>query len=359
MKWQLLSTLNIPILLLLIGLIYSSNIEGALKDLGRIIPLFFISTYIILNPSFFKRTLKYIMYALILGCLISALICWGISILEITRDGGSLLDLISREYASHKLADNIGIHTPYLALIINLAIGFNILILNDSRRIISKWILIVSLLILILFLFNLMARNAIFCFIFFGIIFLILKKKILWLTAFIALLSLLGGYAYFTEKNFLRDRFFKSVNVFENETIFSKKDGRFDRLEASYEVFKQFPFVGPGAASEDLLRKKQYYINRDSEAYNENYNAHNQFMEYLSTYGILGGLAYILFFVVIFKTVFRKRSFFLFFATGCFFVANLTESLLERSWGVVIYILVIMLLVTWEGNRNNKLLQNE
>ncbi len=341
---------NIPIALLLIGLTYSSHLDDGFKDLGRLIPLLFISIYVVINSKYFSEIILFILSALVLGSVIAALLCWGIAILEILQYNQSIFALLSPEYASHNLADNIGIHSPYLALFVNISIGFCVLAIDLSLLNIRKWMLYIAILILTLFLFNLMARNAIFCFIFFGIVYLLITKKILILIVFVGIVLALSSYAFLIEKNYLRDRFFKSVNVFETETIFSKKDSRFDRLDASYEVFKKFPILGPGTASEDKYRKEQFYINRDSEAYNNNYNAHNQFMEYLSTYGILGGITFILLFGTLFKIVYYKKSFFLFFLTGCFFVANLTESLFERSWGIIIYILLLLVLMTWDTN---------
>jgi O-antigen ligase len=123
-------------------------------------------------------------------------------------------------------------------------------------------------------------------------------------------------------------------------------------------VFKQFPLLGPGAANEDKYRKEQYYINRDSEAYNENYNAHNQFMEYLSTYGIVGAIGFIVLFGLLFKLVYEKKSFFLGFLITCFFMANLTESLLERTWGITYFIFLATIILSWDEKMNIKIKKN-
>lgn len=346
-KWLFLLVLNIPVVLLLIGMLYSSEPYKAFKDLGRLVPIAFMTTYMILNPAFFSKNIKNGLKALVVGCVVAALICWGIAIIEILDVGGALLLLISKEYAYHNLSETIDIHTPYLALFFNIAIGFCIFSLHETKRRISKFGLFFIALLLTLFLFNLMARNAIFCFIIFGIIYLLKQRKYLWLLGFVVTLIMISAYTFATEKNFLRDRFFKSVNIFENETIFSKKDGRFDRLAASYAVFKKFPLFGPGAASEDRHRKEIFYKNRDSEAFNDNYNAHNQFMEYLSTYGLLGGVSFIVLFSVLFKLARKQASNFLYYVLGCFFIANLSESMLERSWGIVFYVIAVMLILSW------------
>lgn len=341
-----------PVFILIFGMTYSPELNQVLKEFGRLIPLLIFTIFLFLNKPFFQDILKYMLYGLVLGCVISASICWIGSILEIFQSNLSISALFSKEFANHNLSDKIGIHTPYLALFVNTSLGFCIYSLYDNNRVVHKKYVLLIMLYLTIFLFNLMARNAIICFILFGILFLIWSKRFKVLVGFLGVLSLLSVYTFTTEKNFLRDRFFRSINVFENETIFSKKDSRLDRLNASFEVFKQFPLIGPGAANEDKYRREQYFINRDSEAFNENYNAHNQFMEYLSTYGIIGGIGYLLMFFTLFKIVTNKRSYFLLFLVSIFFIANLTESLLERTWGIVYYIILVTVLLSWEKELN-------
>ena len=167
--------------------------------------------------------------------------------------------------------------------------------------------------------FHLLSRNAMFYFLLSSIAYLIYFRywKILFSTMFIILI--LGFFAYNVKHNYLRDRLFNSLNFFEKETQFSKKDDRFDRLAASYEVFKHSPIIGYGTAAESKYRKQIYLQNNDKVAYENNYNAHNQFFEYLSTYGIIGGLAYLIFFGYMFNLALRKKNvYFLFLVTGLF-----------------------------------------
>jgi O-antigen ligase len=356
--FKTLIVLSIPVFILLFGMFYSPETKQALKEFGRLIPILIFVLFLLIQKSFFQSLIKQMLYALVLGCVISASFCWIASIIDVYQNNHSIFALFSREYANHNLSERIGIHTPYLALFVNASIGFCVYSIYDKSRLISKKRLVLIIIFLSIFLFNLMARNALLCFILFGILFLIWSKKHILLISFLGIITLLSVFTFTTEKNYLRDRFFKSINVFENETIFSKKDRRIDRIKASYEVFKQFPLIGPGAANEDKLRREQYYINRDSEAFNENYNSHNQFMEYLSTYGILGGISFLILFFTLFKIVFEKKSYFLLFLVSCFFIANLTESVLERTWGIVYYILMITVLLSWDIKMNIKIQKN-
>lgn len=165
--------------------------------------------------------------------------------------------------------------------------------------------------------------------------------------ASVAFIVVMGTLAYNVKHNYLRDRLFNSLNMFEKKTQFSKKDDRFNRLAASYEVFLKSPLVGYGTAGESKYRREIFKKNRDNIAYKENYNAHNQFFEYLSTYGIIGGVAYLVFFGGLFHLVFKQKSgYFLYLVTGVF-LACITESIFERSNGVVYMAVLIGLLLSF------------
>lgn len=339
--------LSVPFLLTLLGSIYSSNPSGALKMIGKIAPLLFFVYYAVYHNTWFSDKIKPAFWFLVFGCLLSAGLSWGLSLAEIFKLKLPISVLFTQEFAYHNLAEKLGIHTPYLALFINAALGFIVYSFYDNQRKISKPFLWVLFIVLTIFLFNLMARNAIFCYLLFGFIFLVKSKNYLLLLSFFVVISSLTIYIYNTEKNFLRDRFIYGINLFEEETIFSKKDNRFSRWQASVEVFKQFPILGPGTAGAEEFRKEQYLNNLDSEAYNEGYNAHNQFVEYISTYGLVGAILFILMAFYLIKCTLRQHSVLLMYLCGCFLIAMITESILVRSWGVIYYGFLIICILSW------------
>lgn len=345
-----------PFLLVVAGLFYSKE-PFSFSFVERLAPIFLMSYYIFIDSEFFKRIIKRVFVFFLIGCLFFSISNWTFALVSIFSNSLPLSSLLTVDYASYNLTQFLDIHPPYAGLFINAAIGFCVYSLHDIKNKVPKWFLSLSIVILTLFLFNLMARNAIFCFLLFSLIYLVKFRKYIFLFSFLGIIGLIVGGIYSMDENYLRDRFFKSLNLFEQETIFSKKDTRFDRLSASYEVFKQHPIIGPGTGADDKLRREQYFINRDVEAFNKNYNAHNQFMEYLSTYGVLGGIVFLLIFYTFLKESIKKNSFFLIFIFSCFFIASISESLLERSWGVSFYILLFVSIWSFESkaiNLNNQ-----
>jgi O-antigen ligase len=341
-NWVSVLVLCGPLLIALLGSFYTSNLDGALKDLGRLFPLALTIPLIFYNPVFFSKILKKIMVALSLGCLVSASICWGVSIVEIYNQHGEIDDLFSQQYAYHKLSERVNMHTPYLGIFVAASVFYLfqqvfITISKKQKLLLASWALV-----LFTFLLNLLARTAIITLIMGVIILLVYKRKYIVLFASLGLITSLGTIAYYQDHNFLRDRIFRSINILEERTIFSKKDDRFSRYEASVDVFKKYPIIGPGTAGEDVYRKELYFKNRDSEAYNENYNAHNQFLEYISTFGLLGGVTFLMIVFFLVKEGIKSRDVFTLFLVFSFLVAGFTESILERSWGISFYVMVII-----------------
>lgn len=340
-----------PFILSLIGLFYANSFSEAIKGFERVIPIFFIVYYIFLDGEFFKKNFNKIWISFAAGTILAALICWSSILIDIFSNQKSLKLIFSQEYSNHNLTAALDIHTPYLALFVNAAIGYLVLSLNNLNELSYKTIKIVSILILSLFLFNLMSRNAIFCYIIFMSIYLGKSQRKYLLFLFYLILIILIAFIFNTDKNYYRDRFVKSVNIFETETIFSKKDDRFSRWGASINVFKSNPVFGPGPVEVKELRKQEYIKNLDSIAYNHNYNAHNQFIEYLSTYGLIGASLFIVLIFKLFNMAYNKRSYLLIFLVSCLVISSLTESILNRSWGISFYILIIISLA---GVTNHK-----
>ncbi|WP_435578633.1 O-antigen ligase family protein [Gilvibacter sp.] len=339
--WVPILLLMSPLLVASVGCIYTSDLQGGLKDLGRLVPLALIIPAVFHSPEFYKNSTRKLGYALALGSLMAALLCWGLSIGPVLADGNGLADLFSQKYAYHELSGRIDIHTPYLGMFTAISIFF---LLRESFKINTlrkRFVYSLWMAVLLIFLFNLLARTAILTLVIGSFFFLLHQRKYLLIVLGVLILSGAGTLAYWQDHNFLRDRLFNSLNVFEQTTIFSKKDDRFTRWEASVSVFKQFPILGPGTAAEDSYRKAAYYENLDSKAYNDNYNAHNQFLEYLSTYGLLGGICFVLLLIFLLRAALGDP--FRVYLVFAFILAGLTESILERSWGVSLYLLIIMI----------------
>ena len=345
-NFKIITLFSIPFLLNFFGLFYSKNLNLAVDYNIRALPFLLLPMASIVSNKLFFNNYKKMGTALVLGCLSTAFFCWIFSFYEISQLNRPFSAIIGPLYTHHNLLKPLDLHAAYVSICIYTAIGFIIKIYSDSNQNFKRFYFIAAL-ILTIFMFQLLSRNAlIFSFFSFSVL-LVLKRKwrILLISYSLILLAVVG--AYNIKHNYLRDRLFNSLNLFEKPTRFSKKDDRFDRLSASYEIFERSPIYGYGTASEDSFRREVFKRNRDQVAYQNNYNAHNQFFEYLSTFGIIGGIAYFIFFASLFYLVIRiKKGFFTFIAIGLF-LACTTESVFERSQGVVYASLFLAILISY------------
>lgn len=349
-KW-LLALVSIPFLLNAAGLIYTDELNEGFDYTVRAIPFLCLPLISVTTPEVFTKNIKKQGYALVLGCLIVAIYSWSSAIIDITNQNKPWKELLGPLYSHHNLVKSLDLHAAYLSICIYTGIGFLITQYHKVDR--KKQVLfILAVIILTLFMFHLLSRNAIIYFLLASLAYLFYYRKWKVLVLGTLAVTILGIGAYNIKHNYLRDRIFKSLNFFEKETQFSKKDDRFNRLSASYEVFKQKPIIGYGTAAESKHRKAIFKKNKDMVAYHKNYNAHNQFFEYLSTFGSVGGVAYILFFITLFFLASKtKKGLFIYCISGLF-LACLTESIFERSQGVVYTALLIALLLSFTNNTN-------
>jgi O-antigen ligase len=155
--------------------------------------------------------------------------------------------------------------------------------------------------------------------------------------------------------------FLFSGNPYMENRLFSKEvvtdSKRIERWNVSYEMFREHPFFGVGYARVKPLRKAKYIEKDFPLAAASDYNAHNQFLEYLNSNGALGGFLYVIaLFYLLLSSIHRRETLFtfLFFA---FIVANLTESMMVRIKGIEYFAIFATLFLC--GTVNGKQQSNE
>ena len=81
-------------------------------------------------------------------------------------------------------------------------------------------------------------------------------------------------------------------------------------------------------------------------AANRNYNAHNQFMESLSTNGLIGGLIYFLVLGFLIVRSIQNKEYLFSAIFLIFIIVNLTESMLVRIKGIEFFAIFSSLFLT-------------
>lgn len=317
------------LVLRVLGVFYGDT-SLALKQLTRSLPILILPVIFFLNRN--KNIERFLLY----GVITSLMFLFAYLEFKVVKSifiNKETLDYFLRwKYLNYNFVGNLDLHPAYIGLFIVLALYYTLF-----SNLVSKKLKGIIVLILFIFLFQLVARNAIILALIFFTYFLItLKKKtpiiIYSISIVVIVLSIL-----FHPSNYLRNKFFNLENT-ETTVVNSN---RFVRLKASYEVFKEAPILGVGPGKDNILRKESYLRMNDMVAYNNNYNSHNQFMEFLSTYGLFGFLIFctvIIFVVLKIAKSDNKKLFLLIFA---FAFSCLTESVIERSMGIKYFGLIL------------------
>jgi O-antigen ligase len=146
-------------------------------------------------------------------------------------------------------------------------------------------------------------------------------------------------------------------NLFSVNTILDDK--RIDRWQVSFEIFQENPIYGVGF-NDIKNKRKTKYIKGDYElAAANNLNAHNQFLEYLSVNGALGGIFYVSSMGFLFFLAIARKDYLYTFLFLAFILSNITESMMVRIKGIEYFAIFASLFIAGGGylkdDKNNHL----
>ena len=329
-----------------IGLFYGDD-KQAFIELIRVLPIILVPFFVLIF-GFYRDTIKlehsfYI--GLVIALIFVFLICEFRVIYGIISENQPISYLMRWRYLNFNFTKPIDIHPAYLGILMVWALAY-IMFKSDF----SLKLKILLLLFLSLMLFQSLARNALI--VSFIILFYssfnqgLFKLKYLLITVIILIFSV----SVLHPSDYLRNKF---LFIFVDDNPI--KDNRFNRFEASYNVFKIAPFFGVGPGFDDELRIKEYKLLNEKVAAEKRYNSHNQFIEFLSTYGSFGLFCFLVSIVLIFYQT--KYLIFYRILILAFIFACLTESVLERTLGIKCFSILVAFIfikqICFKDNKQN------
>jgi O-antigen ligase len=272
---------------------------------------------------------------LLLGCVATLLICYGNVIYEIVAWDEPLHYFLRHRHLNHEFTEIADTHPAYLGVFMACSTAY---LLFESS--IKKQLKVAIIVFFTFAMIQLASRMAFVSFGLIVLIFALLRLKKYWKQILIGLGAALicGALLFASASEFLRDRLVNTEN-FEN-------DKRFSRNIVSWEIFKEYPLIGVGFGRKDALRKTKYEAYGFKIASENKSNAHNQYLEYLSVNGLLGGVIFIAIVIYLLYVSWKRRSILFFVIFSVFFIANLTESMLVRIKGIEFFAITVSLLAT-------------
>lgn len=345
-----------------LGIFRAINIDYGVKEAIKALP-FLLYPIAILSVYDTKLDIKkfqiHLFYSLTIGCLITAIICWGNVLINLNPNDIPANQIFGWKRSGIFLTKILDLHPPYLGLLLVASLLFLLQQVFTNKQM-PKWLLIVHILViclLFIFLFNITARNALFYFLLVIISYLLYHKK--WKLLLIPLFGIIIINVLIINhpSKYYRIKMYDMLGLTDKEEI---KDKRFSRLTASYNVFKTSPIIGVGLGYDNELRTEQYKQLNYKTAYKDRHNSHNQLFEYLVSSGLIGGLLFFgvnLFFIIF--LIREKQYFYLVLLFGVLF-STITESTFERVLGIQYYSIIIgMALLVKTSNKENSINLNK
>lgn len=353
-NWLLIAIPSLLLLIRLLGISFEADVDSGLKDVTRGLSYLFIPfAFLIMQHQFGKKAklLNTVFKGLTVGVFLAVAICWLSILIKLQANHLPITHLFTWKYSNSYLTQVIQIHPPYLGALITGVVLFLFRQYIFRKNLNRKSILVLlSIGVLILFLFHLVARNSILFILIatLGYVLYVRHWKALIVIIFAGMGS--GFFIINNGNHYLKRKYYKMLDFSDEKT----GDKRFKRLEASYKVFKNNPLTGAGARDVDSLRLIEYKKMNDKQAIIKNFNSHNQYIEYLTTFGIIGITLFIICIgALVFIAISDKNHFLLIILASILF-AFLTESFLERELGIKYFSLIAALILSNRAISLNK-----
>lgn len=223
------------------------------------------------------------------------------------------------------------IHPIYLSIYIGVAIIFIVSILGQAKGRFRAFLYGI-LLILIVFTAMLDKKGPIISLGILGLIFILKNKsqtKKVLLISIIALSFLLVVMPKYQNIN----RYKELINLDNPNSSTSVRLGIY---ECAFDQFLKSPLIGYGwGDSKDALI--ECYQHSHPEFVGKKYNSHNQYLSVLLSIGIIGLMIFIMYFIYHFRVSFKHKNQVLLLLLIYFMLNMLTENILEREDGVILY----------------------
>lgn len=313
-------------LVLVLGLTYTSNLRQGMAELEKNIGLL-IFPFVVFQWKKLGICISRILWAFTAGCILVT--SYGIAKILLVIDvqeRSNIFRLGHSYYSSY-----INLHPTYLSIYF-IIITIFLVDLMVRRKVLGtlQWFVVVGLVMYsIVFILFLRSRIAIpLTLIAAGTYFFLLNSK-RW-KELLLIFALCGSTAFifFTHDiNQIIDEYGRNFEI--------ALGGRLNVWQSSFEGYKLSPILGAGTgAAQELIDQGYLKVGHD-EGLDNSYNAHNQYLQFLCSNGIIGLGMFLILLVIITKgSIVAKNALFLTFIT-VFCFAMISESILYVQKGIV------------------------
>ncbi len=323
----------------MISAIYSPSSSKSLAVLGNQMAILIFPLLFTLTTLDLAKYRSWLMESLTMSCTLTIAYLYFDAFHTIFYYKLPVRQLFSLAFVNQNFSEPLNMHPTYLSMLIVLSIIYSLSkILQKSGK--SVYYL-GSCFILFAGLIQLGSKSALFSLliiIIFGIPwFLIGQKNRTRFLLYSLSVSVLLVSGIFSLQAF-RNRFFVTL---QNDLADSKgavsMNGRLDRWKVAVDLIKKSPFLGTGSGSEIPLLKESYFERKMYGPYIFSLNAHNQYLSFLITSGIVGLLIYLGTLGWGLRHSIKNKDVLLFSFIVLTIVVSFSEDLLDVNKGIFFY----------------------
>ena len=320
----------------LIGLIYTSNLKFALTDLEIKLPLLFFPIIITSDWIVLRKHLNTLLFSFIIGCL-------GASTISITN---SLFDYLRTNDLDSFFYDRVSflMHSSYYAMYLCFAIIISIYLFRQTNNKVRYFLPFLMLLFLtnIILLSSRAGLLMLAITFLMSLLFIMYKRKFRYLiiVSFVLFSSVYIVYN-FAPATMQRIEILNPLSMMKSDTSkvddINNRDTRLVLAEMSFVIISSNPILGVGTGDVKDALINQYKINNFKLGITQKLNSHNQYLQFLVTFGIVGFLIFIIsmYYPFIFQLKIKNWLFIYFIVLVS--INFLFESILETKAGIEFY----------------------
>jgi O-antigen ligase len=357
-KWTIVKT-DLPLILLVafyllhcVALLYTTNMGEGAYQLEKKISYLAFAVLIVTSAPLTKKEFGFVLKSFLASVIIVSLICLGYAF---HRNG--YFSTFSAPYwfywQYNDLTEIVGLQPNYLAVFTSFAIiiVFYFLIERGTKYPAWKKLLLYGLnLYLLVFLVLLAGRTPLVA------VVMIVGAGYLWYfyrtgrllrgLLFIAVVVVaLGALIY--QLPIMRERMLQTFGIEQQaEWISQMGDGkgglpsvRLMKWQSSWEIIKGNWFIGISPGDSQDAMQEQYKTQNFQLAFDERFNPHNQYLQVWMGIGIIGLLVFIATLWIPFRRALIHRDYLYIAFIALFALCCVTESILERQFGIIFYAL--------------------
>lgn len=335
--WMLFLLFTTPFFFYIMVLIWTDNMSVGFKIIQKNIPFIIIALSIFIFKPFktieelklFNKT--YIVASVVLVILTLVFIVFNFSgIVNGVNNYSSVINLRN----SIELVPLIGEHPIYFSLLI--AMGLLLLFYNKFK---SEVLNIVYALFLIFGLIIASSKGVIIAVVVVSvlIIFQEIKRKTKAIITLILFIAGLSFVVYFSPLKTRIEEIIENQYIYPEGVHFNSINLRTAIYNCSFSLINESGLIGfaPGDLQQEL---NECYKKFNTNAFSDNdYNSHNQYLDYLLSFGILGGVLIIFIFCYYIKIAMNSKDKLYFNFLILFYIVFLFENVLVRNTGIVLF----------------------